>query len=136
MQPAATKAASKCSLQRRRPNLKSAGDPLRIGHQRLTYLAFVANQVSAWLSTVAVAKAASKDHDEIVRLLAHCGARLTFQDGSGDGFWTCYQDDAKRNRMHDFWTSIINAGGDAPTEESLRIRRKMMIKAKMFDPRE
>ena len=65
------------------------------------------------------------------------GARLTFDhvQQRGVGYWRCYQDDAKRNRMGDFWTGVIEAGGDAPTEESLRIRRKMMIEAKMFDPR-
>ncbi len=86
-----------------------------------------------------IARAAQENHDETVRLLAHMGARLTFthvQVGRPTGFWCAYQDDAKRNRMAEFWAGVIEAGGDEPTEESLRIRRKMMIEAKMFDPRE
>ena len=85
-----------------------------------------------------IAMAASENRDETVRLLAHMGARLTLthvQVGRPAGFWYAYQEEVKRNRMHEFWTGVIKAGGDAPTEESLRIRRKMMIEAKMFDPR-
>ena len=85
-----------------------------------------------------IAMAAQENHDETVRLLAHMGARLTFtpvQVGRLTGFWCSCQEEVKRLRMAEFWTRIIEAGGDAPTEESLRIRRKMMIEAKMFDPR-
>ena len=38
--------------------------------------------------------------------------------------------------MTDFWRSVIDAGGDEPTEASRRTRRRMMIKAKMHDPRD
>ena len=65
------------------------------------------------------------------------GARLTFDHVQQRvGFWRCYEDDAKRKCMDDFWSRVIEAGGDVPNEESLRIRRKMMIEAKLFDPRE
>jgi len=62
------------------------------------------------------------------------GARLLRPDG--DGFWLNYQDDETRMRMNDFWLRIINAGGDEPTEESRRLRRRMMVQAKMHDPRD
>ena len=39
-------------------------------------------------------------------------------------------------RMTDFWLRIINAGGDEPTEESRRLRRRLLVQAKMHDPRD
>ena len=81
-----------------------------------------------------IMSAAIGSHDVVVRLLAHLGARLLMPTGSG--FWCNYQDNDTRQRMHDFWQRVIAAGGDEPTEESRRIRRRMMIKAKMHDPRD
>ena len=76
--------------------------------------------------------AAEAGHESIVRLLAHLGARLLY--GKDDrGFWWCYHDTDKH--MPDFWRSVIVLGGDEPTEESRSIRRRMMIKAGMHDPR-
>ena len=62
------------------------------------------------------------------------GARLLVPDGRG--FWLAYQDEETRRRMRDFWQRVIDAGGDKPTEASRRIRRRLMIKAKMHDPRD
>ena len=62
------------------------------------------------------------------------GARLL--DGRGDGFWLRYQDQDTRKRMCDFWPRIIDAGGDEPTEESRRLRRRLLVQAKMHDPRD
>mgnify|MGYP002824100959 CR=1 FL=1 len=81
-----------------------------------------------------IAMAAQQNHEVVVRLLAHLGARLSCPDG--DGFWLSYQDDDTRQRMRDFWRSVIDAGGDEPTEASRRTRRRLMNKAKMHDPRD
>ena len=54
----------------------------------------------------------------------------------GHGFWCAYMDDHTRNRMRNFWPGIVSAGGDEPTEESRRTRRRMMVQAKMHDPRD
>ena len=77
--------------------------------------------------------AAFNGHANVVRLLAHLGARLI--KPNGNGFWLDYQDDT-RMRMNDFWLRIINAGGDEPTEESRRLRRRLLVQAKMHDPRD
>ena len=69
-----------------------------------------------------------------IRLLAHLGARLL--DGDGHGFWLAYQDDETFKRMDFFWQRIIDAGGDEPTEESRRLRRRLLVQAKMHDPRD
>ena len=82
-----------------------------------------------------VAMAAERNHEDIVRLLAHLGARLVMPNGRG--FWLGYQnDDPWQAQMRAFWPRIIAAGGDEPTEESRRIRRRMMVQAKMHDPRD
>ena len=39
-------------------------------------------------------------------------------------------------RTNNFWSRIINAGGDEPTEESRRTRRRLLVQAKMHDPRD
>ena len=78
--------------------------------------------------------AAQQTHEVVVQLLAHLGARLLRPDG--DGFWCHYRDDNTRQRMDAFWRSVIAAGGDEPTEDSRRLRRCMMIEAKMHDPRD
>ena len=83
--------------------------------------------------TTPIAMSAQEKHENVVRLLAHLGARLIRPDVRG--FWLGYQDDDTRNRMCDFWRRIIAAGGDEPTEESRRIRRRMMVQAGMHDPR-
>ena len=70
----------------------------------------------------------------VVRLLAHMGARLR-PDGQ-NGFWLLYQDYDTRIRMKDFWRRIIAAGGDEPTEESRRLRRRMLVQAGKHDPRD
>ena len=62
------------------------------------------------------------------------GAQLLLPDGNG--FWFAYQDADTRNRMDTVWRSIVHAGGDEPTEESRRLRRRMMVQAKMHDPRD
>ena len=74
------------------------------------------------------------NHEVVVRLLAHLGARLLVPDGRG--FWNAYQADGTRRRMGAFWRSVNDAGGAEPTDESRRIRRRMMIGAKMHDPRD
>ena len=66
-----------------------------------------------------------------MRLLAHLGARLRF---NGNGFWYFYEDETGSN-MHDFWLRVIQAGGDEPTEESRRIRRREKLSAKMHEAR-
>ena len=38
--------------------------------------------------------------------------------------------------MHDFWCRVKIAGGDEPTEASRKIRRRLMIEAKIYDPRD
>ena len=78
--------------------------------------------------------AAQNKHDDIVRLLAHLGARLL--KPSGCGFWRNYQDADARQRSGDFWRGVIDAGGNEGTEESRRIRRRAMIKAGLHDPRD
>ena len=55
---------------------------------------------------------------------------------NGHGFWGAYRDDDTRMRMNDFWLRIINAGGDEPTEESRRLRRRMLVQAGKHDPRD
>ena len=62
------------------------------------------------------------------------GARLIKPNGRG--FWLHYKDEDTRTRMNDFWLRIINAGGDEPTEESRRLRRRLLVQAKMHDPRD
>ena len=47
-----------------------------------------------------------------------------------------YQDDDTRMRMNDFWLRIIRAGGDEPTEESRRLRRRLLVQAGVHDPRD
>ena len=81
-----------------------------------------------------IATAAQHSHEVVVRLLAHLGARLL--DGDGDEFWTFCQGDGTRQRMHNFWRGVIDAGGNEGTEESRRIRRRAMIKAGLHDPRD
>ena len=78
--------------------------------------------------------AAVQEHENVVRLLAHMGARLRMPDGRG--FWNFYESDDTRNRAHDFWPRIINAGGDEPSEESRRLRRRMLVEAGLHDPRD
>ena len=78
--------------------------------------------------------AAQEKHEDVVRLLAHMGARLVMPDGNG--FWLAYGDDDTRMRVNDFWPRIIKAGGDEPTEESRRLRRRLLVQAKMHDPRD
>ena len=77
-----------------------------------------------------IAIAAQKGHDEVVRLLAHLGARLI--KSNGREFWMHYQDDDKRQQANEFWTGIVQAGD---TDDSLRKRIRMLEKAKMWDPR-
>ena len=81
-----------------------------------------------------IAMAAYIEHEVVVRLLAHMGARLLMPNGSG--FWLAYKNDDTRMRMKDFWRRIINAGGDEPTEESRRLRRRLLVQAKIHDPRD
>ena len=82
-----------------------------------------------------ITMAANKRHGSVVRLLAHLGARLRMPDGHG--FWVFYEsDDPRRHEMQQFWPGIINAGGDEPTEESRRLRRRLLVQAKMHDPRD
>ena len=76
-----------------------------------------------------IAKAAIHGHNEVIRLLAHLGARLR---GSGVGFWMHYSD---KRQDTGIWTSIVQAGGDEGTDESLRKRIRMLEEAKMWDPR-
>ena len=83
---------------------------------------------------IALSIAAMKKHENVVRLLAHLGARLIMPNG--DGFWQVVKDDETRNRMGHFWRRVIAAGGDEPTEESRRTRRRLMVQAKMHDPRD
>ncbi len=78
--------------------------------------------------------AAAAGQDEVVRLLAHLGARLVMSNGSE--FWMHYQDDDKRQQAKEFWTGIVQAGGDEGTNESLRKRICMLEEAKMWDPRD
>ena len=85
----------------------------------------------------AIAKAAYHQQDAVVRLLAHMGARLRQPGGHGFGFWLAYQDDDPRqHQMQQFWPRVVSAGGDEPTEDSRRLRRRMMVQAKMHDPRD
>ena len=63
------------------------------------------------------------------------GARLLLPDG--DGFWCAYRpDDPRRQQMWQFWPRIVQAGGDEPTEDSRRLRRRLLVQAKMHDPRD
>ena len=75
--------------------------------------------------------AAYSGHEVVVRLLAHMGARLLLPNGNG--FW---REHTTAQHVKDFWPRIIDAGGDEPTEESRCIRRRMMVQAKMHDPRD
>ena len=77
-----------------------------------------------------IARAAVNNHNEVVRLLAHLGARFTIPHGpnAGNGFWTYGGSDPEP------WRSIIAAGGDEPGWPSLRIRRRMLNAAGMFHP--
>ena len=81
-----------------------------------------------------LAIAAQEKKEHVVRLLAHMGARLIRPNGRG--FWLNYEDEGARMRMKDFWLRVIRAGGDEPTEESRRLRRRMMVQAGMHDPRD
>ena len=83
-----------------------------------------------------IAKAAYHKHEHVVRLLAHLGARLMMPNGLG--FWLAYQPGDPRGNyeMREFWARMIEAGGDEPTEESRCIRRRMLVQAKMHDPRD
>ena len=78
--------------------------------------------------------AAHQAKEDTVRLLAHMGARLL--DGDGDGFWMSYQDDDTHARMAAYWQSVIDAGGDEPTAQSLRTRRTMMVEGGMHYSRQ
>ena len=80
-----------------------------------------------------IAVAAQKKHENVVRLLAHLGARLIRPDGYAFWLWQGHDTPA---RVSGFWLRIIRAGGDEPTEESRRLRRRMMVQAKMHDPRD
>ena len=70
----------------------------------------------------------------MVRLLAHLGARLNRSNGRG--FWMTYQDSDKRQKATEFWTGIVQSGGDEGTDDSLRKRIIMLENAKMWDPRD
>ena len=39
-------------------------------------------------------------------------------------------------KLHYGWTAKSRAGGDEPTEQSRRLRRRMLVQAKMHDPRD
>ena len=54
----------------------------------------------------------------MVRLLAHLGARLI--KSNGNGFWMNYEDDDKRQQANEFWTGVVQTGGDEGTYDSLR----------------
>ena len=72
----------------------------------------------------------------VVRLLAHMGARLRQQyHGHPYPFYYAGGDEAVA-RVGDLWSRIIRAGGDEPTEESRRLRRRMLMQAGMHDPRD
>ena len=77
--------------------------------------------------------AAQRGRDEVVRLLAHLGARLI--KSNGRGFWMHHEDDDKRQQANEFWTGIVQAGGNEGTDESLRKRISLLEEAKMWDPR-
>ena len=62
------------------------------------------------------------------------GARLIKPNGKG--FWLDWDDGRLDQSMAELWLRIIRAGGDEPTEESRRVRRRLMTKAKMHDPRD
>ena len=66
--------------------------------------------------------------------MAHLGARLV--KSNGHRFWMKIQDDDKRHRATEFWTGIVQAGGDEGTDDSLRKRIRMLETAKMWDPRD
>ena len=68
----------------------------------------------------------------MVTLLAHLGARL--YDRDGDGFWKYYKDSDKRKQATEFWTGIVQTGGNEGTDDSLRKRIRMLEKAKMWNP--
>ena len=55
---------------------------------------------------------------------------------NGAGFWMTYQDDDKRQQAVEFWTGIVQAGGDEGTDDSLLKRIRMLEEAKMWDPRD
>ena len=86
------------------------------------------------LGRTPLGKAAHMKRETVVRLLAHMGARLL--DGDGRAFWSSYQDEDTRERANDFWLRIIDAGGDEPTEESRRLRRRLLVQAGKHDPRD
>ena len=108
------------------------------GHDRVVATlararASINDHTNEGFTPIAIA-AQAKHGDVVVRLLAHLGARLLVPGGGG--FWCGYQDDDTRNRMRDFWRRIINAGGDEPTEESRRLRRRLLVQAGIQDPRD
>jgi len=46
-----------------------------------------------------------------------------------------YKDDNKRQQeLWEFWTGIVQAGGNEGTDDSLRKRIRMLEKAKMWNP--
>ena len=47
-----------------------------------------------------------------------------------------YQAAGTRARMDAYWRSVIDAGGDEPTEQSLRTRRTMMVEGGMHYSRQ
>ena len=64
----------------------------------------------------------------------YLGARLIKSNGLE--FWMTYQDDDKRKQAVEFWTGIVQAGGDEGTDDSLLKRIRMLEKAKMWDPQD
>ena len=108
------------------------------GHERVIVTlarARASIDIAAAQGPTPISMAAQTKREVVVRVLAHLGARLL--KPNGDGFWCHYQDDdPTQQRMRDFWLRVIAAGGDEPTEASRRIRRHLMIKAKMHDPRD
>lgn len=81
-----------------------------------------------------IAMAANQKQADVVRLLAHLGARLRLPDGRG--FWLFYQDDDPRqHEMQQFWPRIVDAGGDEPTQESRRLRCELFRREDYLHPR-
>lgn len=80
--------------------------------------------------------AAHQKHEDVVRVLAHLGARLRVPDGRG--FWCYCQDATTREQMRDICQSIIDEGGDPTptTAASLAIRRRMLNAAALYHPRQ
>ena len=84
---------------------------------------------------IPIATAAQRKHESVVRLLAHMGARLI--DKAGRGLWLAHPTaDPRRAEMREFWLRIINSGGDEPTEQSRRLRRRLLVQAGKHDPRD